>query len=56
LELNEQRDKTQNQTPYKTTNNTTPHLDDEIAKTQSKTNICENHLFRLKEKGKNVEG
>ena len=43
-----------NQTPHKTTNNTTSHLDDEITKkTQKKKfDICENHLFRLKEKEK----
>jgi len=55
LELNEHRDKTHNQTSYKATNNTTPHLDNEI--TKGKTNICENRLFRSKEKGKkDVEG
>jgi hypothetical protein len=31
-ELNEHRDKTQNQTSHKTTNNKTPHLNDEITK------------------------
>jgi len=37
----------------KTTNNTTPQSDDEITKTQKeKLDICENHLFRLKEKKK----
>ena len=34
LKLIKHRDKTQNQTSYKMTNNTTPHLDDEITKTQ----------------------
>jgi len=33
------------------TNNTTSHLDDEITKKQKeKLDMCENHLFRLKEK------
>jgi len=42
-------------TPHKTTDNTTLQLDDEI--TKEKFDICENHLFRLKEKRKkDVEG
>jgi len=41
-ELNEHRDKTQNQTPHMTTNNTTSQVDDEITKTQKQTlDICE---------------
>jgi len=57
-ELSEHCDKTRNQTSHKTTNNTTPQLDDEITKTQKeKLDICENHLFRLKKKRKkDVEG
>ena len=46
---------TRNQTtPHKTTNNTTPHSGDKITKknTKENTNICGNHLFRLREKGK----
>jgi len=44
--------------PHKMTNNTTPHLDDEITKKRKeKLDRCENHLFRLKEKRKkDVEG
>jgi len=40
------------------TNNTTPHLNDEITRnTKGKLDICKNHLFRLKEKlKKDVEG
>jgi len=54
-EINEHRDKTRNQTSHKTTNNTTPHLDDEITKKNTKKlDVCENHLFRLKEKGKKM--
>ncbi|AES70643.1 hypothetical protein MTR_3g060680 [Medicago truncatula] len=52
-ELSEHCDKTRNQTPHKTTKNTTPQLDDEITKTKKgKLDICKNHLFRLKEKRK----
>jgi len=37
-ELNEHNNKTRNQIQHKTTNNTTPHLDDEITKnTKGKT-------------------
>ena len=37
-EISEHRDKTRNQTSHKMTNNTTPHLDDEIKKnTKEKT-------------------
>jgi hypothetical protein len=46
----------QNQTSHKTTNNTTPHLDDEIKKKtqKKKLDIYVNHLFRLREKGKKM--
>jgi len=40
-------------TPYRTTNNTTPHSDDEITKkkTQKKTlDLRGNHLFKSKER------
>ena len=45
-----------NQTSHRTTSNATPHLDDEITKKtqKKKLNICENHLFRSKEKGKKM--
>jgi len=46
---NGQCNKTINQTTsYKTTNNTTSHLDDEITKNTRKKTICENHLFDWK--------
>ena len=41
---------------HKMTNNicTTPHSDDEITKTK-KLNICESHLFELKERKKKIQ-
>jgi len=58
LELNKHRDKTQNQTSYKTTNNTTPHLDDGITKTQKENLIFvkTTYLDRKKKGKKDVEG
>jgi hypothetical protein len=42
---------------HKTTNNTTPHSDNEIIKnTKEKFNLCENHLSILKEEKKRCRG
>ena len=45
-ELNEYRDKTQNQTP---------HVDDEITKYKKKLDKRESRLFRLIERGKKMQ-